>query len=303
MSHISKKPPLESTSAGTATIPLHVPVELAVLSVKKAGIRCKHISSQQPVTFRKVRNEVEGEIITVLPSKVWQFNNSIHLTGEIIDRRFDASVLNLVPLTLKERGVFNPDDEDLIDEDDPFEKYYLPVLAYGARKEFEMEQIIPLENTDDMGIDPISEAVEAHQFGDFETAYKILKENLAEDLRCIDAHAHLGNFEFESSDYIYFALKEKAKRHFEAGIKIAELSFSPAFHDLLPWEYLNNRPYLRCLHGYGLCLYRSGNIDAAKMVFEKMIWLNPKDNQGVRVLLADIDSGKSWQDLEKEERR
>jgi hypothetical protein len=51
--------------------------------------------------------------------------------------------------------------------------------------------------------------------------------------------------------------------HFEVGVQIAELSLSPGFVGLLPWGCIYNRPYLRCLHGYGLCLWRLGRFPEA----------------------------------------
>lgn len=37
------------------------------------------------------------------------------------------------------------------------------------------------------------------------------------DIRCLDAHAHFGNFVFER--------KAEAIRHYKAGVRIGELSF------------------------------------------------------------------------------
>ena len=54
---------------------------------------------------------------------------------------------------------------------------------------------------------------------------------------------------------------------------------------------LDNRPFLRCLHGYGLCLWRLGLVDEALDVFDWMLWLNPTDNQGARFLRADLRAG------------
>jgi hypothetical protein len=48
----------------TLRIPIDQAIELAVLAVKRVGIRCKLLPSQEPVTYRMVRDEVEGEIIT-----------------------------------------------------------------------------------------------------------------------------------------------------------------------------------------------------------------------------------------------
>ena len=68
-----------------------------------------------------------------------------------------------------------------------------------------------------------------------------------------------------------------------------------SFDGLLPWGFIANRPFLRCLHGYGLCLWRLERVDEAKQVFERMLWLNPNDNQGARMLLADIEAKRPWQ--------
>jgi hypothetical protein len=33
-------------------------------------------------------------------------------------------------------------------------------------------------------------------------------------------------------------------------------------------------------------------------VFERMLWLNPSDNQGIRCLLPDVRARKAWMDDE-----
>ena len=101
----------------------------------------------------------------------------------------------------------------------------------------------------------------------------ILVALLATDLRCLDAHAHLGNLLFDGSP-------GDALRHYEVGVRIAELSLGEAFDAVLPWGRVDNRPFLRCLNGYGLCLWRLGRLDEAARVFDRMLWMNPSDNQG-----------------------
>ena len=54
-------------------VPMDKPLELVVLAVKKSAMRCKVVASGDAITFRKVRHEVEGEIITVKPSQLWRF--------------------------------------------------------------------------------------------------------------------------------------------------------------------------------------------------------------------------------------
>jgi tetratricopeptide (TPR) repeat protein len=274
-------------------IEMDEPVDLAVIVVKQTGIRCKLIHSQLPVTYRTVNRDVEGEIITVIPSKIWQFKNTVYMSGETIDRRLDIDALELTPLEIKEVGIFEPDEAELLDEYDPYEKYYRPIIAFGPRKKFEMEQVLPFYDPESMDDDPISKSVDAFQNGDNEAGFKILKDLLTEDLRCIDAHVHLGNWEFNNTTG---KLHDETLKHYEVGVKIAELSFDNDFRGVLPWDHINNRPYLRCLHGYGLSLWRTGNKEAARVIFEKMLWLNPKDNQGIRSLLAEIDAGNCWQE-------
>lgn len=119
-------------------------------------------------------------------------------------------------------------------------------------------------------------------------------KTLHRDLRCIDAHAGLGNLEFERAP-------ERAIVHYEIGSRIAELSLPPDFGGVLPWGRVYNRPFLRCLHGYGLCLWRLGRTAAAEQVFLRMLSLNPNDNQGVRACLADVRAGRSWESLHARE--
>jgi hypothetical protein len=70
--------------------------------------------------------------------------------------------------------------------------------------------------------------------------------------------------------------------HYEIGVRIGELSLPADFDGLLVWARVDNRAFLRCMHGYGLCLWRLGDFAAAKTVFERILSFNPNDNQGVR---------------------
>ena len=111
---------------------------------------------------------------------------------------------------------------------------------------------------------------------------------LIADLRCLDAHAHLGNLAFDRSP-------KTALRHYDIGRQIGELSLGPDFNGVLPWGLIDNRPYLRCVHGYGLCLWRLERFDEACVVFTRMLWLNPSDNQGARFNLRAVSAGSAWE--------
>jgi len=107
------------------------------------------------------------------------------------------------------------------------------------------------------------------------------------DLRCLDAHAHLGNMVFDGRP-------GDAMRHYEVGFQIGELSLGKRSDGLLPWGMVDNRPFLRCMHGFGLCLWRLGRFQEAAGIFERMLWLNPSDNQGVRLVIGDVRAKSVW---------
>jgi tetratricopeptide (TPR) repeat protein len=62
---------------------------------------------------------------------------------------------------------------------------------------------------------------------------------------------------------------------------------------VLPWGWIDNRPWLRFLNGYGLCLWRLGNFKEAEHVFDRVLWLNPTDNQGVRFNIEAVRSERN----------
>jgi tetratricopeptide (TPR) repeat protein len=123
--------------------------------------------------------------------------------------------------------------------------------------------------------------------GEGAAAYKILMDLCQADLRCLDAHAHLGNSVFDHRP-------EDAIRHYEVGVRIGELSLGEGFQGVLAWGWIDNRPFLRCLHGYGLCLWRLGRYEEAARVFTRMLWLNPSDNQGARFVVAHVRARETW---------
>jgi tetratricopeptide (TPR) repeat protein len=56
---------------------------------------------------------------------------------------------------------------------------------------------------------------------------------------------------------------------------------------------------LRCLHGFGLCLWRLGRFEEAERVFDRILRLNPSDNQGVRFLIDKVRAKTAWEDNEE----
>ena len=268
------------------------PVDFVVLACKSNALRCRLLGSTREVTLRTaVRDEIPGSIITVTPTKQWTHARHPYLSGAVERMRVDVASLGLVPLGLRAEGEWDPEDEYWGEEGDPINEWAKPIIARGKRPMFEMEQVIPGADPDDFDSDPIIEASEHGLAGDPVGAREILMKLLAEDLRCLDAHAHLGNLEFKHGP-------KQAVRHYEMGVSIGALSLGASFEGALPWGHIDNRPFLRCMNGTGLCAWRLGDRRSAAAIFEKMLWLNPGDHQGARFNLAAVNAGKTWDEME-----
>jgi len=280
----------ERTGETVAPINLANPVELIVLSVKQKAARCRLLGGAHIVTLRAsgLWEVVPGEIVVVQPRKRWSYARNPYLSGEIESIRLDVQALGLAPLKVEDRGMWNPAEHYWGEEGEPHEEWSRPIIAWGSRPEFEMEQVLPGADAEDPFSDPIIESNDRKDSGDIEGANKILMDLCQADLRCLDAHAHLGNIAFDHWPKL-------AIRHYGVGVRIGELSLGENFDGLLPWGWIDNRPFLRCMNGFGLCLWRLHRLEEAEHIFKRMLWLNPSDNQGVRFLIDDVRAGAAWQ--------
>jgi hypothetical protein len=276
-------------------IDLSKPAELVALAVKERAARCRLLESDRGITLRASRlwEVVPGAIVTVKPRKQWRYADHPYLSGEIQSTRIDIKALDLVPLGLEDMGTWDPNEEYWGEEGEPIEEWAKPIIAHGRRPMFEMEQVLPGEDPDDPFNDPITRSNDLKDAGKRAEAIKILMELCKADLRCLDAHSHLGNVVFDHRP-------QDAIRHYEVGLRIGELSLGNDFNGVLPWGHIDNRPFLRCMHGYGLCLWRLGRFNEAERVYHRMLWLNPSDNQGVRFLIDEVKAKTAWEDRENE---
>lgn len=266
------------------------PVDLIILSLTQKAGRCRVLSNKLDITLRATRlwDLVPGEIATIKPNKQWNYAGHPYLSGSIESTRLDASALGLVPLKLEDQGMWDPAEEYWGEEGEPIDDWAKPIIAKGPRRAYEMEQVLPGMDLEDPFSDPITDANDHKDAGDFPGAYKILMDLCQADLRCLDAHSHLGNLAFDS-------MPKDAVRHYEAGFRIGELSLGKRFDAVLPWGMIDNRPFLRCMHGFGLCLWRLGRFEEAAEIFDRMLWLNPSDNQGVRFVVDEVRAKMPWE--------
>jgi hypothetical protein len=264
-------------------------IELVALSVNRKAARCRIAGTGEILTFRASRSLdlVPGEIAVVRPEKRWTYAGQPSLSGMIESTRLDAKALGLVPLRLEERGIWEPAEHDWGEPGDRVEAWARPIKARGPRPAFEMEHVLPGEDPDDFDSDPIIESNDRRASGDAAGARQILMDLCEADLRCLDAHAHLGYMRFYVSPL-------DALRHYEVGLRIGELSLGPRFRGLLPWGWIDNRPFLRCMHGFGICLWRLRRFAEAARIFDRMLWLNPTDNQGARLMIDEVRRRLPW---------
>ena len=150
-----------------------------------------------------------------------------YLSGDITGRRLDA--VGLMPLRLVEQGPWDPGEEDWGGEGQSRGAWVEAIVARGPRPAYEMERVIPGADPEEPERDPIVESVEAWEHGDVEGAREILGRLIEADLRCLDAHAHLGSLEYK---YEYSA--PEALRHHEVGVRIGELSLGAGFDGSFP---------------------------------------------------------------------
>lgn len=147
--------PTRRHKAETADLDLSLPLELIVLARKSTALRCQIPGTERELTLRTpVREEVPGEIITVIPARQWTHAGHPYLSGKVSSSRLDVGELGLVPLGLRPEGDWDPAEEFANDEDEDWSEddeedepprnpdWLTPIIARGTRPMFEMEQVI-----------------------------------------------------------------------------------------------------------------------------------------------------------------
>lgn len=268
------------------------PIEAAVLALEDRVARVRLLESGQETFLRAPLDAVPGEIATFVLEKLGTHRKQPCLIAKRTEVRLDVPALRLEPLRLKDLGTWDPATHDW-GEGGSHPEWARSIVAAGPRLQSGLEDIVQsrgISLVDDAGValpNPLLSAMMAMEEGDLGLALQIHDALLAADLRCLEAHAFLGTCRFDHDPM-------GSLRHYSVGVGIAELSLGAGWNGVLPWSWLENRPFLRCLHGQGLGLWRAGRVEEAKGVFERMLWLNPTDNQGARLLVADIAAGRAW---------
>lgn len=193
------------------------------------------------------------------------------------------------PLGLRDEGWWDPAEEWWGDEPSRAEEdpVLSVVIAAGRRPMFEMEQVLPGVAIDDID-DPIVNAADLHYAGLDREANRLLRNMIDQDARCVDAWVHLGNFTLDSHG------PGRARPHYETAVAIAERALPDGFAGVLPRGLIDNRPFLRALHGLALCAWRQRRWNDAEQILTTTTWLDPSSAMTPLALLAEVQTRTPW---------
>lgn len=82
-------------------------------------------------------------------------------------------------------------------------------------------------------------------------------------------------------------------RHLEKAVESGELMWAPVAEamgaDLAWWGDAGTRPYMRAIAALGQAHLRTGDDASARACFDRLLAMNPRDNQGIRYLVEKMD--------------
>ncbi len=211
----------------------------------------------------------ELDTVTFDIQKEWSLGKAVHASGNLIEHKFILENISVDPLVVHEEDSQNPSEEG-----HPRVYAFEDYSGYGFYRPHE---------------DPVSDAVEAPSY---DLHYDILTKLWEDYPQCIDALVHIGHMYINTSNRVRHAIN-----CYSAAVHIAEQGFPEHFDGILMWSWINNRPYLRALHGLCLALWKTEAFEDAGRIAEQMLRLCPTDNLGGRFLIDDINKHKRWEDV------
>lgn len=145
------------------------------------------------------------------------------------------------------------------------------------------------ESIDDM----LDSALEMLEVGKLAEAEQVLRDLLFVHPEHMDALHHMALLYAQTGRRLesYLCTRE--------AVRLGLAAIPPAFSWLtsrMYWEHLENRPFIRAYHTFGLALHHEGRSTEALEIFARLESINPEDNLGVRYLLMQsyLDTA-DWQ--------
>jgi len=229
---------------------------------------------------------------------------------DISQKKYETDLLNLTADSWLEMADEDLGDESESEEDYPengptlrnmpsrvaTEKTLSDITASLSDREFESEEELQAALDDllrsgkvpsrepegdlERAQDLMFQAWEKH---DPDERIRMAREALRISADCADAYVILA--ENEARTY------EEAEDFYRKGVQAGERALGEEFFEDNQgrfWGILETRPYMRALEGLGVALAGQGSDEDAIECYEKMLRLNPNDNQGVRSILAEM---------------
>lgn len=126
------------------------------------------------------------------------------------------------------------------------------------------------------------DAEDLFYMGEVDRARKMLTDIISEDPHFIDAYNLLGNLEQEQGH------ADKARTHYQKAVEIGEQIIPSSFSGQIQWGFTENRPFLKALHNHAMDLFQRDKVSQSIQELEQLLEYNPHDNQGVRLIIADL---------------
>lgn len=137
--------------------------------------------------------------------------------------------------------------------------------------------------------DIFTQGIEVLEGGDTSLASEKFFKVIDVNPNHIDALYHIAFIEYEKGNY------HDARVYTSAAITVGFNLLGNEFcwnRAELRWAYLRNRPFLRAYHMLGLVEQNTGNIQLAADIYERLLMVNPNDNQGIRMIIPEC-----WHEL------
>lgn len=223
-----------------------------VLKLNNMGYRTRELETGKIVSVKSPIDfkTFELDTITVEVEKEWDFKKNSYVSGTVLTSELILENLDVPPLQYDKVDIHGYEFKDY--------------TGYGFFRP---------------DVDPILEAIEMEPKDRYDALGR-LWEKLPQ---CIDALVHMGGMHFDST--ITF---KGAFNCYSGAIHIAEQRLPLDDEAQFLWSCLKNRPYLRALLGLSLWYWKNGDFDDAAALAEKILRLNPMDNQGARFVLAAV---------------
>lgn len=215
--------------------------------------------------------------------------------------QFDPVIIeNLKPSVIKSLLLLWQDTVSIYTESDTFYDTYaeckldFPVIPYDSRvTEEEWDVLAEDDRTAD---DLYYDAMELlHDYRDRfaeEDAETLLLRALDMDTNNVQTLVGL------SVVYERLCDREKEKEYVDRAYEETRRVF-PKWSEQMPWGILQNRKYLRAIHGKATLSAFERDTKTAEELYRLLLILNPGDNQGIRYLLAGLYTNISGAEIDK----